>query len=275
MQNLNELEKSKSTGVLIFAFNTATVDYVGLADRTSRLTQKFLNLPITLVTDHTATPKFNYDRVIRLEPETGNFRTTESLEIIEWRNFGRYLAYDLSPYDTTILLDGDYLVLDSNLLKLLDTSFDYKLMHHSYSPEQPLYELMGQHGLPFVWATVVLFRKSMLSKQYFDFIGRIQRNYSYYKTLYTGNGSYRNDYAFAIANNVLNGYNLNENQGIPWKMLTIEKPITDIECCNNSVIIRHDNCAHIISKQNMHVMDKQYLLSNKFKQFVSRICDAA
>ena len=49
MKNLKESAKSK--GVVIFAFNSAHVDYVGIADQTSKLIEKNLNLPITLVTD--------------------------------------------------------------------------------------------------------------------------------------------------------------------------------------------------------------------------------
>lgn len=275
MQNLNKSENSDSAGILIFAFNTQSVDYVALADRTSRLATKFLKLPITLVTDTESIPQFDYDQIIRIDIETGNFRLIDSTKIVEWRNFGRYLAYELSPYDTTILLDSDYVVLDDSLLKLLTTPFDYKLMHNSHSPVQPLYQMMSQYGLPFVWATVVLFRKSALAHQYFNLIGRIQKNYSYYKTLYNGNGSYRNDYAFAIANLILNGYNLNEHQSIPWSMLTVEQTINSLELNGNFVTVRHNDLAYAIAQQNMHIMDKEYLLSDKFLKFVNEVCDAA
>lgn len=274
MQNSKELEKSKTAGVLVFAFNSTTVDYVALADQTSRLTSAQLKLPITLVTDFHATPSFKYDRVIRVESSSGNFRTAGDA-IIEWKNFGRYLAYQLSPYDTTILLDGDYLTLDNSLLSLLDSTVDYRLMHNSYTPEHPSYQLMGQYGLPFVWATVVIFKKTLVSQQYFNLIGRIQNNYTYYKTLYNGSGSYRNDYAFAIANNILNGYSLNERQSIPWRMLTIEKSITALEQHGNFITVRHTDKAHVLVRQNMHVMDKAFLLSNKFVGFVDVVCDAA
>lgn len=265
MKNLKELEKSK--GVVVFAFNTKYVDYVAVADQTSELTSKHLNLPITLITDSASTPKFKYDKIIRIENHGGNFRIDNGFKQ-EWRNFGRYLAYDLSPYDTTILLDGDYLVLDQSLLKLLNQDFDYRLMHHSHNYNERLYESMGTNGLPFVWATVVLFNKSDLSKHYFDLIGRIQRNYGYYKTLFNGNGSYRNDYAFAIANIILNGYSIDEYKSIPWSMLTIEQSVNDIEIKNDFLIVKHENNANIVSKQNMHVMDKNFLMSQKFEEFV-------
>lgn len=265
MKNSSESEKSK--GVVVFAFNTEHVDYVAVADQTSLLTSKHLGLPITLITDPESTPKFDYDNIIRVESRGGNFRTDNGFKQ-EWRNFGRYMAYDLSPYDTTILLDGDYLVLDQSLLKLLDQNFDYRLMHHSHNYDERLYEAMGTNALPFVWATVVLFNKSELSKQYFDLIGRIQKNYGYYKTLFNGNGTYRNDYAFAIANIILNGYSIDEYKSIPWSMLTIEQPVNSIEIKNDFLIVRHETSVNVVSRQNMHVMDKNFLMSPAFGEFV-------
>lgn len=265
MTNSNALEKSK--GVVVFAFNTQDVDYVKLADYTSQLTKHHLGLPITLITDHAAQPDFEYDSVIRVDSKSGNFRSEGAVKK-EWRNFDRYSAYDLSPYDTTILLDSDYLVLDDSLLKLLDQDYDYKLMFNSHSPNNKLYNLMGNMGLPFVWATVVLFKKSNKSQLYFNFIKRIQENYAYYKTLFNCNGSYRNDYAFAIANIIINGYDLSEQQSIPWSMLTLENKLTDIELKNNFLVVREENHAHVIAKQNVHVMDKKFLLSGKFERFV-------
>ena len=268
MKNSNELEKSK--GVVVFAFNTKHIDYVALADKTSRLTSYSLNLPITLITDPTAEPKFDYDNVIRVESKPGNFRTIDGVKQ-EWRNFGRYMAYDLSPYDTTVLLDGDYLVLDQSLLKLLDQDFDYRLMHNSNNQREQLHQTMGSFALPFVWATVVLFKKSECAKQYFDLIGRIQNNYAYYKTLYNCNGSYRNDYAFAIANIILNGYSIDEYKSIPWSMLTIEDKINNIEMLNDFLVVRQEIKADVIARQNVHIMDKNYLLSEDFDKLIDYV----
>lgn len=268
MKNSKALEKSK--GVVVFAFNTSHVDYVALADETSKLTSHNLKLPITLITDPDSQPKFPYDKIIRVASQSGNVRTDNGV-IKEWRNFGRYMAYELSPYDTTILLDSDYLVLDQSLLKLLTQDFDYRLMHNSHNYKETLYQQMGDLGLPFVWATVVLFRKSELSEQYFKLIGRVQRNYAYYKTLFNGSGTYRNDYAFAIANIILNGYNLEQHKSIPWSMLTVEQPIESIDIKNDFLVIRHKDKAEVVSRQNIHVMDKEYLMTEKFKEFVRNV----
>ena len=51
--------------------------------------------------------------IVKLDPIQKNFRTFRyddgELEGTEWNNIGRYSAYDLSPYDETLLIDSDYL----------------------------------------------------------------------------------------------------------------------------------------------------------------------
>jgi hypothetical protein len=269
--NLNESVKSR--GVVVFAFNTDTTSYVDIADQTARLIKHNFNLPITLVTDLDSEPKFSYDNVIRIENNNGNnFINSNSTK--QWRNFGRYQAYELSPYAETILLDTDYLVLDDSLLKLFSTDFDYKLMHHNVTDSSPSYESMGETSLPFVWATVVLFRKTERAKLFFNLVARIQRNYQYYRQLYNiRERNFRNDYAFAIANIILNGYNTNEDQSIPWPMYTVDQKINKIVLTDTQVHVHYEDTATVIPYQNIHVMDKDYLLSRDFEQVVEAICE--
>ena len=107
-------------------------------------------------------------------------------------------------------------------------------------------------------------------------VGRIQRNYPYYRALYNiREGNYRNDYAFAIANCILSGYNLNEDQGIPWSMFTIEKKINHIMLTDNFIQVHYDDEATMVPYQNIHVMDKEYLQSRDFEQVVEAICEPA
>ena len=150
------LKKSvRSRGAVVFALNNGQTDYVAMADQTSRLIKHNLGLPVTLITDIDSNPIFNYDKIIRVDIEGHSFKLDNAT--VKWRNFGRHLVYDLSPYEETLLLDSDYAVFDDNLLKLFATDFDYRLMHHNVTDSGPLYEEMGETSLPFVWATVVAF----------------------------------------------------------------------------------------------------------------------
>ena len=85
--------------------------------------------------------------------------------------------------------------------------------------------------------------------------------------------NYRNDHAFSIANIILNGYSLDEHLSIPWPMLTIKDAVSSINFKDDFLVVRTDRNATVVTHQNLHIMDKEYLQSDQFKQFVSEICD--
>jgi hypothetical protein len=269
MKNSNVPVKSK--GVILFAFNTDVVDYVAIAEQAARLVHHTLNLPVTLVTDHGAVTA-HFDQTIVVENTVDNYRTGYASGTL-WRNGNRYQAYELSPYDETILIDSDYLMLDRSLLTALDTTLDYRLIYDNRSPNEWMTGNMGGLTINYVWATAITFKKTSRAKMLFDLVGRIQRNYSYYRKLYqVREHNFRNDYAFAMANNMLNGYTPNQSQGLPWTMLTLDKPISKLEIKQQSLIVREQEKAHIVPRQNIHVMDKAYLLSDNHVKFVDAIC---
>lgn len=271
MKNSNTSERSR--GVVLFAFNT-TVDYVAIADQTSRLISHHLKLPITLVTDDTSLPSFAYDHVVQVTPtEINNYRRTRSDHVIPWRNSDRYRAYEFSPYDETILLDCDYLVLDQDLNKLFEIEFDYLLQHANHDLQGNGHNVMGENSLPFVWATVILFRKTPKTQLLFDLVGRIQRNYDYYRQLYHIQGSdYRNDYAFAIASIILNGYTI--GQGIPWPMVSIYEKIHSIKFEDGFLKVSQGTTASVLPRRDIHILDKTYLETNDFHELVRSLCES-
>jgi hypothetical protein len=130
---------------------------------------------------------------------------------------------------------------------------------------------MGEMSLNYVWATAIAFKKTLKSKMLFDLVGRVQNNYRYYCKLYNIRSSnFRNDYAFAIADNIINGYSA--SSGIPWTMLTVDKTVKALEIKNNKIIVREDDVAHVISQQSLHIMDKAYLQSDSYEEFIDTIC---
>ena len=254
MTNLNASVKSR--GVVLFAFNTDTVDYELIADRASRLITHSLNLPVTVITEMSGS---------QTNTRLGYAHGTQ------WFNGDRYRAYELSPYDETLLLDSDYLVLDDALLKILDITVDYNIMTDNQNFVQTMTGNMGEISLNYVWATAVVFKKTLRSKMLFDLVGRVQNNYGYYSKLYNiRRGNFRNDYAFAIADNIINGYTA--SSGIPWTMLTVDKTVKALEIKNNKIIVREGDTAHVIPQQSIHIMDKVYLQSDAYKEFIEQIC---
>lgn len=256
MNNLNEHGKSK--GVVLFAYDTPQVNYTRIAQQAARLITHTLGLPVTIVNE-----QFSQQDNIRIGFAGGQ----------PWYNLDRFQAYNVSPYDTTILLDSDYLVLDDALLKLLDIVEDYTIITNNQSPKQSMDYPMGTLSLPQVWATAVVFKKTAKSKMLFDLVGRVQRNYGYYRKLYGITPyNFRNDYAFAIADNIINGYTT--VPGIPWIMLTIDSTVKSIELKDNKLIVREQDHAHVLPRQSLHVMDKVYLQSEDYDKFVEFICQS-
>ena len=277
IDNIMNLEDSaESKGVVFFAYNTVDVDYVRIADLSARLVEQHLDLPITLVTDTESQPEHDYDNVVRVDYTGNNFRNDHiSKEVKQWKNHGRYTAYEHSPYDNTLLIDTDYLVLDDSLLKLMELDYDYRVMENSNSSAETMPARMGQVSLPYLWATVVMFRKCPRSKMFFDLVGRIQRNWAYYRNLFMVDGtSYRNDYSFAMANIILNGYCSTSKNIIPWKMFTVVQEVVRMDTnLKDKIIVRLNDLAITIPKHNVHIMDKNFLTSEAFEEFVEEILD--
>jgi hypothetical protein len=248
-------------GVVMFAFNTPTVDYVEIAARAAKLVKHTLNLPTTIITDE------------HIENTLVNKRIGEYEGGTEWRNGNRFSAYDLSPYDETLLIDSDYLMLDISLYKVLNTLEDYQIVHNNRMLATDAAYTMGVTSLPYVWATVIAFKKTQKAKQLFDLAGKVQRNYAYYCKLFQiDQSNFRNDYAFTIANHVLNGYATEEKCKLPFTMLTIKDKVNSITAQGNMLIVKEETKAHAITRQNIHVIDKQYLLSDAHLRFITRIC---
>lgn len=261
MNGINSMQSSeksvKSRGVVIFATNTAETDYVGMAEQNARLIKRYMGLPTTIVSakDTGINKRFSTD--------TGTF--------VEWKNFGRHEAYEASPYDETIILDADYLIFDDSLLRLFSSDFDYLLFdknRYVNIEQQP--SVMGPHSLPYVWATAVLFRKTERTRLFFELVGKIKRNYDYYRLLYNvQEGNYRNDYAFAIAHYILNGNNLVPKSFAPFHILTVTGTISSIEA-SNTLAVKTPSKGYVLPYQNLHIISKAWLTSPSLKQLVDQ-----
>ncbi len=258
MKNSRKLEKSR--GILAFAYNVDTIDYVSIAKHTLELASKKLDLPYTLITDK------------ELQNDLYTMRyDIDSKEFIRWRNIGRHRAYELSPYDETLVIDVDYLVLNNGLNKIFDTEWDYLLARDSMALTTSWPSTMGDNSLPYVWATVFAFRKTEKAKMFFDLIDRVQKNYSYYCALFNvRERNFRNDYAFAMADVIMNGYAL-DTKSIPENIIAIDQPIDSISLSQGKIIVKDQNKAYVLPYTNLHVMSKWYLQSQNCRDFINEV----
>ena len=212
-------------GVIVFAFNTEKWDYVAMAAYTANRAKQFLNLPTTLITNEESKPTGElatvFDQVVVVKADKNNIR-----DHMIWINKGRYQAYELSPYDETILLDADYVINSDKLLKTFDLS-DTFCCHNRTEflmyPNAPQ-ETLSSYSYDTLWATVIMFKKSERAKQIFDTLKMVQENYSHYANIHSFiAGVYRNDYPLTIALRIVNGHSVEPSDFIPWNLVHVGK----------------------------------------------------
>ena len=213
-----------SRGAILFAFNNPKYDYYAMAEYTAKRINHFLDLPVTLVTDESSLPlkaKYKFDKIVKVEPDTKNKR-----DGVAWINKGRYQAYELSPYDETLLLDADYMVNSKKVLTTFDLTEDFcchDTTHFLMYPNASQ-EFLSTYSYNTLWATVVAFRKTKRAKQIFECLQMIQTNYNYYGDLHSFiGGVYRNDYALTLALRIVNGHTILPGDIIPWNLIHVGK----------------------------------------------------
>jgi len=206
-------------GVLLYAFNNGTTDYLSMAKWSAKRIERFLGLPTTIISDQD-------------DAELGGTRVFNATRGGEpWYNASRNRAWDHSPYDETIVLDVDYIV-NSEILNLL-FEVDKPFMIHQHASDitrrSSFLELdrFGEHRFPSRWATVMYFNRHETAKEVFDTVEMIKRDWKHYGDLYKFRSTtFRNDWAFSIALGLLGGHVESNKCSIPWPLVTAS---TDVD----------------------------------------------
>jgi len=255
-------------GVLLFAHDNHEISYTKIAAWSAQRIKRWLDLPVCLVTDKPC-PDPVFDHVITQAPQcSSESRYFADLDrTVAWFNHDRCQAFDLSPFDQTILLDVDYVVAGNELRSVLDIPTDIATPRWAYdvTAMSDLADLnyFGHHRMPVAWATMVMFRKTNAARMVFDMMAMIKTHWHHYRNLYhLTQSKYRNDFALAIALNTVYGH-----QGtwpeIPWRLATIEPQhrLTQLDTDSFRVDYVLDGKPRWISLQNMdfHAMGKSYL----------------
>jgi hypothetical protein len=268
-----------SKGIVIFAQNNSSIDYIKLSIFAAKQAQHYLDLPVSLVTDslswlNTAYPDHPFDQVIEVheiayKQKKAFFDGALSSKSLEWKNFARYQAYALSPYDTTLVIDSDF-IINSNVLKpAFNRDADLQIysqsmdLAHDRSADE--FERINDRGIPFYWATAFIFKKNPMMESFFDLISYIRTNWDYYKMLYNIDASlFRNDYAFSIAIHILNSkMDGNFTVELPGKMIYTRDKDVLVEMHNGTMQFlmekKNYNGEYIMAKTtnlDVHVMNK-------------------
>jgi hypothetical protein len=265
---LNHLKKSESydmDGIVIYAYNSK-FDYVNMAEIAAKQAKKYLNLPVTLITDSQVTSTI-FDSVI-IEPLTieSTVRSFplpngESIES-KWHNTNRMSVYDLSPYEKTLLIDADYLMFNDSLKHIFNTNSEFACFSEINDlAEEKVNQIefrLSEITIPMYWATVVYFTKNEFAKSVFDFMQYIRDNWDYYSNLYNFSPDlYRNDFTLSIALQTLSGYGINNFNRLPGKLQTLFSNV-DIIKDGDKIIFSKNGAKNFISGINLHIINKQF-----------------
>jgi len=245
----------KSKGILILYSESAQLDYNRLSDLCARLAEYYLNVPVTIK---------------KIQPLTKGMRTFkyENLELVptEWNNVGRFDAYDISPYDETILIDADYFVQTDNLGNYFGSDHDFLCHSHSWDvtglDTLAQDEVMSRNKFNMRWATVVYFKKSKHAENIFRMWRKIYDNYEYYGRLIGFHRDpYRNDFCVSIALQVCSGYA--EKDTFYHNLPSMNTTHKIIDYGNRNWLIRytHANKQNVVRyRGDLHAMNKRCIL---------------
>jgi len=286
--------KKNKRGFLLFAFGNDKLSYGKLAICCAlSLKTSLKHNNITIVIDENTKKFFNtfiskdvlsasFDNIIleRMEFRSSkrkHFDSPWSSYISEFNNQNRVLSYEYSPYDETILVDVDYLVMENSLDDVWGNPEDLLINYKTTDLQNnklPAIEdnRLSNHGIPLYWATLVYFKKTPFTKIFFHLIDYIREQYNFFQFLYGFKKSfYRNDFSFSIAAHILSGYNPYGIKSFPQDTIRISTQKDSIAKVLDSKEIvflsnhpdeRWNNTLVNMKNFNVHIMNKRDLISS-------------
>jgi hypothetical protein len=135
-------------------------------------------------------------------------------------------------------------------------------------------EMISEGSFNTLWATVIYFRKTDKTKQIFECMEMIQKNYKHYTTLYNMTvGNYRNDFSLTIALRMVLGQTEDPKHYIPWNLVHVGKNTHVYKDSDTMYTVIYDNWQRgKIRKEYSIVTDTDFHLLNK-ENFMELIND--
>ncbi len=273
-------------GFLMHAYNNLEVDYGTMALCSALLIKKHLKTnSVALATSRDTIDYMTsvhgedlvnsaFDHIMVNEPERNvanrTFHDTRySSKVQPYYNADRVTSFDLTPFDETILIDVDYLVLDG-MFDSLWGSMEDLMVNKAVSDLSHTIDLNGfdsrfnEMSIPLYWATVVYFKKNERMRGLFNLMKFIKENYHFYQNLYqfSPSGYFRNDYALSIAIHMMHGQVENDS------VVNLPQPCMLVATENDDLVGFNNGKAVFVSESqqgkwrlhrvetNVHVMNK-------------------
>jgi len=286
-----------NNGVLIFVYNNRDIDYARSSLVAGFLARENLNVPVSIVTDESTVKWMKESDVYRYaERLFDKIILTERSKVLNYRNIrngglekksvlflndNRCKAWNLTPYDRTLLIDSDFLIYSDRLSEYWEAGSSVLI---SSAMKDIRGDRFGYHdryisdtGPALRWATTVMFSKNQESKIFFDLIETVKENYQYFSDLYSFSfDQYRNDISFSIAQHMLSGFVDSSDYFLP-PILTVQDldSIQDIgknfvRFFINDPMNGQDNFLCLLKNTDVHVMNKNAIVENfdKFERFL-------
>ena len=273
-------------GVLIFAHNSTAVDYGMMAVIAGGLAKKHLKVPVSLVSDtgtlawmeETKTikkAKKIFDKIISIDlPYTTNNRKLHDglhSQVIPFINSNRCTAWQLTPYDTTLLIDSDFLIFSDRLNQYWDVDSSIMIAESMNDLRggraKILDNKVSETGIHLFWATTVMFKKNNESKFFFQLVEYIRDNYAYFADLFRFDSrQYRNDIAFSVAKHIINGFETTKSYNLPPLTTVFDQDVLiDVDSKGKLIITTDfensgDYVAATVQNTDIHIMNKQSIL---------------
>jgi len=258
-------------GALIFAHNNDDIDYVRLATISAKLILKNMSVPVSLITDQpsldsTASDCSIFDQVILVDaPPKNHYRHLENKTQL-FLNSTRHDAWKLTPYDRTLLIDSDVLIMNDQYGNYWDVDEDFLIcesMINLSSIELAADEQrVSDKSLRLSWATAVMFTKNSYTKMIFDTVTYVQNEYRYISDVYEfPMRHFRNDIAFSVSNHIVNGFQQSDNFLPPMLWASSKDSLLEVD---GSLYFSVDNDGTKgivkVSGVNLHIMNKSDIL---------------
>jgi hypothetical protein len=265
-----------SKGLLVFSYNNRSVDYVKQTVFLARRAKEYLGLPTSIVTDDVSYAeqwKDDFDKIIpykssAITAKTYNDGTMASRKLI-FKNDTRPYAYDLTPYEQTLMLDSDYVIANDKLKHCFDGPNDFMIYKDAYDlagfRDYSEFKRISDASVDFYWATCVFFKKTSTNEIFFNLVKHVQQFWTHYRQIYRlETAVYRNDHIFSIAIHIMNDFQQGDfAKKLPGKLYyTTDKDILHkIENDEFTLLLEKENYLgqYTLAKfkgVNLHVMNK-------------------
>jgi hypothetical protein len=221
-----------------------------------------------------------FEHVITVErPTTDNQRRLhdgQSGQMIPFINTNRNTAWDLTPYDRTLLIDSDFFIFSNSLGEYWNVDADVMLgnaINDIYNDTRTGYldRHVSDTGVKMYWATTVMFSKNKNSKLFFNTVNYVKENYTQFADVFRFDPrQFRNDIAFSLAKHILDGYQQDDALSLPPVLSALDKDI--LHSVNDTSLtflidykLTNLYCAASISGVDVHIMNKQSVIRHKQK----------